>query len=109
MAVTSSGTDLNGKIAGLLRDLAAVQTSTQRRWGYKRAAAAGEVAYGPIPSLAPGARQSRSFVERSSSPCIVRLTLLRPVRSNSIIAATLSSEEAFTEALTWEEIQSLFS
>ena len=30
-------------------------------------------------------------------------------RKREIIAATLSSEEAFTEALTWEEIQSLFS
>src|SRR3954463_12213563 len=32
--------DLNGKIAALLRDFAAIQTSTQRTWGYKRAAAA---------------------------------------------------------------------
>jgi histidinol phosphatase-like PHP family hydrolase len=33
-------TDINGVIEGLLRDLAAVQTSAQSRWGYKRAAAA---------------------------------------------------------------------
>jgi len=32
--------DANLTIAGLLRDLAAVQTSSQRKWGYKRAAAA---------------------------------------------------------------------
>ena len=32
--------DTNGRIAALLRDLAAVQDSPQRRWGYKRAAAA---------------------------------------------------------------------
>jgi histidinol phosphatase-like PHP family hydrolase len=31
--------DTNGLIASLLRDLAAVQKSTQSRWGYKRAAA----------------------------------------------------------------------
>jgi len=31
--------DVNDRIAGLLRDLASVQKSTQRRWGYKRAAA----------------------------------------------------------------------
>jgi SNF2 family DNA or RNA helicase len=30
-------------------------------------------------------------------------------RKREIIAATLSSEEAFTESLTWEEIQSLFA
>jgi histidinol phosphatase-like PHP family hydrolase len=32
--------DLNATIAGLLRDLASVQKSTQKKWGYKRAAAA---------------------------------------------------------------------
>src|ERR1700757_1944269 len=32
--------DLNGTIAALLRDLATVQTTEQRRWGYDRAAAA---------------------------------------------------------------------
>src|SRR5215471_3121170 len=32
--------DVNGAIAALLQDLAAVQTSEQRRWAYNRAAAA---------------------------------------------------------------------
>jgi histidinol phosphatase-like PHP family hydrolase len=32
--------DLNATIAGLLRDLANAQTSTQKKWGYKRAASA---------------------------------------------------------------------
>jgi hypothetical protein len=32
--------DTNAKVAALLRDLAAVQTSQQSKWGYKRAAAA---------------------------------------------------------------------
>jgi putative hydrolase len=32
--------DVNGEISGLLRDLAAVQSSAQSRWGYKRAAGA---------------------------------------------------------------------
>jgi histidinol phosphatase-like PHP family hydrolase len=40
MPRASSGTDMNGKIAALLRDLAAVQKSRQSMWGYKRAAAA---------------------------------------------------------------------
>ncbi len=40
MARGRSGLDTNGLIAGLLRDLAAVQKSTQSRWGYKRAAQA---------------------------------------------------------------------
>src|SRR6185503_5079425 len=38
MARRSSGMDMNGKIAALLRDFAAVQKSKQSMWGYKRAA-----------------------------------------------------------------------
>ena len=40
MARDASGLDANGMIAALLRDLASVQTSTQKKWGYRRAAAA---------------------------------------------------------------------
>jgi histidinol phosphatase-like PHP family hydrolase len=40
--------DLNDRIAGLLRDLASVQKSSQRRWGYKRAAAAIRNLHEPI-------------------------------------------------------------
>ena len=36
----SSGIDMNGKIAALLRDFAAIQKSKQSMWGYKRAASA---------------------------------------------------------------------
>src|SRR5918911_1434270 len=35
-----SDSDMNGKIAALLRDFAVVQKSKQSMWGYKRAAAA---------------------------------------------------------------------
>src|SRR5215217_8403066 len=38
MARTSSGMDMNGKIAALLRDFAAIQKAQQSMWGYKRAA-----------------------------------------------------------------------
>jgi helix-hairpin-helix protein len=38
--VVDQSVDLNERIASLLRDLASAQTSTQSRWGYKRAAAA---------------------------------------------------------------------
>jgi putative hydrolase len=40
MARATSGMDLNGKIAALLRDFAAIQKSRQSMWGYKRAASA---------------------------------------------------------------------
>src|SRR5438874_2922807 len=45
------GMDMNGTIAALLRDLAAVQESTQSMWGYKRAAAAILSLEEPIESL----------------------------------------------------------
>jgi histidinol phosphatase-like PHP family hydrolase len=38
--IVRSKLDTNAKIGALLRDLAAVQTTQQRRWGYKRAAQA---------------------------------------------------------------------
>src|SRR5215218_4202822 len=38
MARATSGMDMNGKIAALLRDFAAIQKSQQSMWGYKRAA-----------------------------------------------------------------------
>jgi putative hydrolase len=40
MARVSPAMDLNGQIGALLRDFAAIQTSKQRMWGYKRAASA---------------------------------------------------------------------
>jgi putative hydrolase len=40
MARPTSGMDMNGKIAALLRDFAAIQKSKQSMWGYKRAASA---------------------------------------------------------------------
>jgi len=43
--------DVNGVIAGLLRDLASAQTSTQKKWGYKRAAAAVSDLDQPIDTL----------------------------------------------------------
>src|SRR5437667_10754412 len=51
MARASSGMDLNGQIAGLLQDFGAVQTSKQRRWGYKRAASEILALEEPIASL----------------------------------------------------------
>jgi len=43
--------DLNGRIAALLRDFAAIQKSKQKMWGYKRAAAAVLALEEPIESL----------------------------------------------------------
>jgi histidinol phosphatase-like PHP family hydrolase len=51
MARSNSGVDTNTLIAGLLRDLASVQKSTQSKWGYKRAASAVINLEQPIESL----------------------------------------------------------
>jgi len=51
MARHGSGMDMNGMIAALLRDFAAIQPSKQRMWGYKRAAAAILALDEPIESL----------------------------------------------------------
>lgn len=51
MGSTPPGSDLNGKIAALLRDFAAIQKSKQSMWGYKRAAAAVLALEEPIESL----------------------------------------------------------
>ena len=51
MARASSGTDVNGAVAALLRDLAAVQKSQQSMWGYKRAASAILALDEPLESL----------------------------------------------------------
>ncbi|MEP7344186.1 MAG: hypothetical protein ABI877_02910 [Gemmatimonadaceae bacterium] len=45
------GVDTNGRVAALLRDLAAVQTSKHSMWGYKRAAAAVLALEEPIESF----------------------------------------------------------
>ena len=51
MTRSSSGMDRNGQIAALLRDFAAIQQSTQSKWGYKRAASAILALEEPIESL----------------------------------------------------------
>ena len=51
MASSTSGMDVNGQIAALLRDFAAIQKSKQSMWGYKRAAAAVLALEQPIASL----------------------------------------------------------
>src|SRR3954468_7222373 len=51
MARRSSAMDMNGRIAALLRDFAAIQKSKQSMWGYKRAASAILALEEPIEAL----------------------------------------------------------
>lgn len=67
--------DLNGKIAALLNDFAAIQSSKQKTWGYRRAAAAVLALDQPIEALlqADGTLRKIPNVGPSSSQIIVEI------------------------------------
>jgi putative hydrolase len=75
MARAGSGMDMNGKIAALLRDFAAIQKSKQRMWGYKRAANAILTLDEPIESFlqADGTLRKIPNIGPSSSRVILEI------------------------------------
>jgi histidinol phosphatase-like PHP family hydrolase len=85
--------DTNTLIAGLLRDLAAVQTSTQSRWGYRRAAAAIEALDAPIEQylLPNGTLRKIPNIGPSSSRVI--LEVLRSGTSPTVEEAVAGSSK----------------
>src|SRR4051812_13216658 len=94
MARPSSGMDMNGRIAALLRDFAAVQKSKQSMWGYKRAASAILSLEQPIESLlnADGTLQKIPNIGPSSTRII--LEVLQTGTSATIEAAIAASGQA---------------
>src|SRR5262245_19536216 len=96
MARAASGMDLNGKIAALLRDFAAVQASKQKTWGYKRAAAAVLALEEPIESLVQPDGTLRKIPNVGPSSSRIILEVLRTGTSATIeesIAASGQMEE----------------
>src|ERR671937_1752794 len=89
-----SSVDLNGLIAALLRDLAAVQKSTQSRWGYKRAAAAVRNLDEPIESLLLPDGTLRKIPNVGPSSTRVILEVLRTGRSETVERAVAASGHA---------------
>ena len=89
-----SSVDLNGLIAALLRDLAAVQKSTQSRWGYKRAAAAIRNLEEPIESLLLPDGTLRKIPNVGPSSTRVILEVLRTGRSETVERAVAESGRA---------------
>ncbi len=81
----------NGVVAGLLGDLATVQTSRQSAWGYKRAAAAVRNLDGPIEQYlkADGTLGKIPLVGPSSTRVI--LEVLNTGRSDTVAAAVAAS------------------
>src|SRR5512138_967558 len=75
MPTRSSGMDMNGRIAALLRDFAAIQKSKQSMWGYKRAASAVLSLEEPIESMlqADGTLRKIPNIGPSSSRVIIEV------------------------------------
>src|SRR5881628_3612983 len=91
MARRSSGMDMNGKIAALLRDFAAIQKSKQSMWGYKRAAAAILALEEPIESLVQADGTLRKIPNIGPSSTRVILEVLQTGTSPTIEKAIAES------------------
>src|SRR5882762_10729292 len=94
MTRSSSGMDRNGKIAALLRDFAAIQTSKQRMWGYKRAASAILALEEPIESLLQADGTLRKIPNIGPSSTRVILEVLQTGTSPTIERAIHESGQA---------------
>src|SRR4051794_26945686 len=89
-----SGMDMNGRIAALLRDFAEVQSSTQRKWGYKRAAAAILALEEPIESLLLPDGTLRKIANIGPSSTRIILDVLKTGTSATIERAIAESGRA---------------
>ena len=91
MALPPDDLDLNGRIAALLRDFAAIQTTKQRMWGYKRAAAAVLALEEPIQSLLQPDGTLRKIPNIGPSSSRIILEILRTGTSPTIEEAIAGS------------------
>ena len=87
----SSGMDMNGKIAALLRDFAAIQKSKQSMWGYKRAASAILALEEPIESLVQPDGTLRKIPNIGPSSSRVILEVLQTGTSQTVERAIAES------------------
>src|SRR3954453_12763424 len=94
MATRSSGMDMNGKIAALLRDFAAIQKSTQSKWGYKRAASAILDLEEPIEALLQADGTLRKIPNIGPSSSRVILEVLKTGKSETVEKAVAESGRA---------------
>jgi histidinol phosphatase-like PHP family hydrolase len=86
--------DTNLLIAGLLRDLAAVQVSPERRWGYRRAAAAIQDLDEPIEHLLQPDGTLRKIANVGPSSSRIILEILTTGTSPTVEAVIASSGKA---------------
>ncbi len=90
----ASGMDMNGKIAALLRDFAAIQKSKQRMWGYKRAANAILTLDEPIESFLQPDGTLRKIPNIGASSTRVILEVLQTGTSETIERAIAEGGQA---------------
>ncbi len=86
--------DMNGKIAALLRDFAAIQKSKQSMWGYKRAASAILALEEPIESLLQPDGTLRKIPNIGPSSTRIILEVLQTGTSPTIESAIEESGQA---------------
>ena len=91
-------TDTNGVIAGLLRDLAAVQRSRQSRLGYARAAEAIAGLPAPIESFLQPDGTLRKIAQVGPSSTRVILEVLRTARSATVERAVAEGDTYLSRA-----------
>ena len=88
--------DTNARVSALLRDLAAVQTSQQSRWGYRRAAAAILALEEPLEALLQADGTLRKIPNVGPSSTRVILEVLQTGHSETVERAVATSTEATT-------------
>src|ERR687893_832151 len=88
------GLDSNAKVGALLRDLAAVQTSQQSKWGYRRAAQAILDLEEPLESLLPADGTLRKIPNVGPSSLRVIHEFLATGRSDIVERAVGESTKA---------------
>jgi len=93
MARATSGMDLNGQIAALLRDFAAIQRSKQSMWGYKRAASAILALEEPIASLLQPDGTLRKIPNIGPSSTRIILEVLKTGTSATVEQAIADSDQ----------------
>ena len=86
--------DANDRIAGLLRDLASVQKSTQSRWGYKRAAASIRNLDQPVQNFLEPDGSLRKIPNIGPASTRVILEVLRTGASDIVAKAVAESGRA---------------
>ncbi len=94
MTTRSSGMDMNGRIAALLRDFAAIQKSKQSMWGYKRAASAILALEEPIESFLQADGTLRKIPNIGPSSTRVILEVLQTGGSPTVERAISESGKA---------------